>query len=151
MCLWWSTHVMPKLLNQFLNSFKTRGLEILLTLDEMLHYHIQSAQQLISDLVDFRLGLLICQRVCQGRGKEIWRGSILPRTAGTAAGGGAKTAWYTLTLGPPLLLFLTPWAPTGNTGTCPPQWGAYSHLTTPHLRDLYHAWPICRRQSPYSK
>lgn len=48
-----------KLLNQFRNSLKTQGLEILLNLDETLHYYIQSAQQLISDLVDFRLGLLI--------------------------------------------------------------------------------------------
>lgn len=72
MCVCGGLHVMPgKAAEPVLNSFKTQGFEILLTLDEMLHYYIQSAQQLLSDLVDFRLGLPICQRVCQGRGKEI--------------------------------------------------------------------------------
>lgn len=69
-----------------------------------------------SDLVSFMLGLLICHRVCQARGQEIWAGSLPPGTAGTAVRGGLETAGHTLTLGPPLLLSLTLLGPAGCTG-----------------------------------
>lgn len=110
------------------------------SLDEILHYCISSVYQSVSKLVDLMLGVLTCHRTCQGRIKETRGGSNLPRTAGTAAGGGAETAWHTSTSDPPPP---SPF-PTGSDRRHRnplARWGADGHLTTPHLHDLYHAWP----------
>lgn len=102
--------------------------------------YISSVQQSERKLVDSVLGVLTCHRTCEERIKETRGGSSQPRTAGTAARGGAKTAWHTSASDPPP----PPPFPTGSDrrhGNPLAQWGVDSHLTTPHLHDLYHAWP----------
>lgn len=75
-----------------------KALASLPNLDEI-HFYTLPVSKSVNELLDSERGT--CHGSWQGTMRETRRGSSLPRMAGVAARGGAKTAWHMSTSNPP--------------------------------------------------